>query len=67
MTRSSIQGRSNLPGQLEIPDTGEHMRQHVAKLAAAPLKPLKAQLPADVGLFGDEALQADMCEIFGAE
>lgn len=65
--RHSIQGRSDLLGQLEIPATGAQIRQHVERLATAPMKPTKPQLPADVGLFGDEATQLDLCEIFRAE
>jgi hypothetical protein len=34
------------------------------RLADSPLKPSKPQLPADVGLFGDESSQLDLIEMF---
>jgi len=38
-------------------------RGQARRKAAAPLKPSKSQLPCDIGLFIDEALQLDLVEI----
>lgn len=54
--------RSDLPGQLSLPDTGERMGELARRKAAAPLRPGKPQAPCDIGLFGDEAAQLDLVD-----
>lgn len=57
--------RSNLPGQLELPKTEERLADLARLKAAAPLRPVKPQIPCDHGLFSDEALQIDLEEMLG--
>lgn len=58
-------GRSNLPGQLELPDTGEDMAGLAKQKAAAPLRPSTDQKLCDVGLFSDDAAQLDLVDRLG--
>jgi hypothetical protein len=52
--------RLTLPGQLDLPDTGE---RPIAKIKAAePMRPAVPQKPCDIGLFSDEANQLDFIE-----
>jgi hypothetical protein len=45
----------------------DHDRAGLAReLAAAPLKPSKAQAPCDVGLFSDDSAQADLLDLVHA-
>jgi hypothetical protein len=37
--------------------------EHAARLAAAPLRPRKAQAACDLGLFSDDARQADLVDL----
>lgn len=57
--------RSNLPGQLELPQTEERLSELARLKASAPLRPVKPQAPCDHGLFSDEALQIDLEEMLG--
>lgn len=59
--------RHTLPGQLDLPDTPERMGDLARQRAAAPLRPSRPQLPCDHGLFGDEASQLDLIEMFMVE
>ena len=56
--------RSNLPGQFDLPNTAPDHAGLAKQLAAAPLRPVAPQLPADHGLFGDESNQLDLIEMF---
>jgi hypothetical protein len=67
MRGQSISGISYLPGQLELSGTSPSVREVLAKRAAAPLRPGKAQAACDVGLFGDDASQLDLVEMFMVE
>lgn len=52
--------RVDLPGQLDLPDTGPD-HAGLAKLrAAGPLRPTAPQQPCDTGLFGDQPKQIDL-------
>lgn len=63
--KRGVFGRSNLPGQVEIPQT-EPRPVELAKLkAAAPMRPTAPQKPCDHGLFSDEQLQIDLEEMLG--
>jgi len=62
-SRSSIQGVSYLPGQTNLPQTEPSEHQWMAARCAIQLKPSKAQLPCDIGLFSDEANQLDLIEM----
>jgi len=54
--------RSNLPGQLELPDTAERAANLARIKAAAPLRPVAPQEPCDLGLFSDKNLQSDLLD-----
>jgi hypothetical protein len=56
--------RSNLPGQIDMPQTEERSAALTRLKAAAPLRPAKPQKPCDVGLFSDDADQIDLIEMF---
>lgn len=56
-------GRSNLPGQLELPQTEERAADLAQRQAAAPMLPDKAQKPCDIGLFSDAAAQTDLVDM----
>jgi hypothetical protein len=56
--------RSNLPGQLDMPQTETRLAELAKAKAAAPMRPAKPQKPCDVGLFSDEADQMDLIEMF---
>jgi len=50
----------------ELPGTGitaARKRGRIMRLAMAPMKPAKPQLPCDVGLFSDNANQLDLVEL----
>lgn len=48
-------------GQFELPGAGpEPVRSTLQRRADAPLRPGKAQEPADFGLFGDDSRQLDL-------
>ena len=52
-----------LPGQLDLPSCDhEPSRLLLQRKADSPLKPGKAQLPMDIGLFGSDADQLDLIE-----
>ena len=57
-----------LPGQLTMRILNADLREDQAELAQRyadqPLRPAKPQLPADHGLFSDEANQLDLIEMF---
>ena len=56
---------SDLPGQTDLPSCDhEPSRLLLQRKADSPLKPGKAQLPMDIGLFSDESAQLDLCEMF---
>ena len=55
-----VQSRSNLPGQLELPDTAERPADVTTQRAAAPMRPSVPQKPCDMGLFSDDAKQVDL-------
>ncbi len=55
-----MQSRSDLPGQLELPDTGPQLADHAKRQTAAPLRPGTPQKPCDIGLFSDDAAQVDI-------
>jgi hypothetical protein len=59
--RQSVAGLSYLPGQTEIPGTAPACPAR--RLAQAPLRPSRPQLPCDHGLFSDEAAQLDLVEM----
>lgn len=61
----AFSGRSNLPGQLEIPDTGERLADLAKRQAAAPMRPGVAQKPCDHGLFDDTQTQIDLEDMLG--
>jgi hypothetical protein len=52
--------RSDLPGQLELPDTGERTAALARLKAAAPLRPTALQTPCDIGLFAPADTQAGL-------
>lgn len=56
--------RTDLPGQLDMPQTEERLAELAKAKAAAPMRPDKPQKPCDVGLFSDEADQMDLIEMF---
>lgn len=56
--------RTDLPGQLDMPQTEERLADLAKAKAAAPMRPAKPQRPCDVGLFSDEADQMDLIEMF---
>jgi hypothetical protein len=49
--------RANLPGQLDLPDTGERPADLAKRQSAAPLRPQALQEPCDHGLFSDQRNQ----------
>ena len=49
--------RANLPGQLDLPGTGERPANLAKRQAAAPLRPQAPQEPCDHGLFSDQGNQ----------
>lgn len=55
--------RSNLPGQLDLPDTAERIGDLLKQKAAAAMRPATPQQPLDVGLFSDDSLQTDLVEM----
>lgn len=55
-----MQSRSNLPGQLELPDTEPRPIDMAKRYAAAPLRAAMAQKPCDQGLFRDAPKQVDL-------
>jgi hypothetical protein len=55
-----VRSRSDLPGQLELPDTEPRPIDVAKRQAAAPLKPSTAQKPCDIGLFSDTPKQVDL-------
>jgi hypothetical protein len=57
--------RVDLPGQLELPDTGEDMAGLAKLKGGSPLKPTAPQKPCDIGLFSDNAAQIDLVDIIG--
>ena len=57
--------RSDLPGQLELPQTEARPAALAKHLAAAPLRPAVAQKPCDLGLFDDSQLQTDLEDMLG--
>jgi len=67
MRGQSLSGVSYLPGQLELSGTEPSLRAALARQAASPLKPKVAQAACDVGLFGDDAAQLDLVEMFMVE
>jgi hypothetical protein len=52
--------RVDLPGQLELPDTGERAADLAKLKAAASLRPEETQKPCDLGLFSDAKDQASL-------
>lgn len=54
--------RSTLPGQRDLPHTGEQLAELARRKAAAPMRPTKPQQACDVGLFGDQAGQLDIID-----
>jgi hypothetical protein len=56
--------RSDLPGQLDLPQTEENTAAAAMLRGAMPLKPKQPQKPMDIGLFSDEANQLDLIEMF---
>ena len=55
--------RRTLPGQLDKPQTETRLAELVRLKASAPMRAARPQLPADVGLFSDDALQADLVDM----
>lgn len=55
-----MQSHSNLPGQLDLPQTEARPVDVAKRQAAAPLRPDVPQKPCDVGLFGDQTKQIDL-------
>jgi hypothetical protein len=51
------------PRQMDLAQTDHDTVGLAKRLAAAPLRPRRAQLPADHGLFSDEAAQLDLVEV----
>jgi hypothetical protein len=49
-----------LPGQSDLPGTAGSNADLLKRKAAAPLRPARAQLACDAGLFGDEKNQLDL-------
>jgi hypothetical protein len=49
--------RANLPGQLDLPDTGERPADLAKRQVATPLRPQAPQEPCDHGLFSDQGNQ----------
>jgi hypothetical protein len=49
--------RLDLPGQLDLPDTGERPADLAKRQAASPLRPQAPQEPCDHGLFSDQGNQ----------
>lgn len=56
--------RHDLPGQIDLPQTGPDVRSLTQAKASAPMKPAKPQAPCDIGLFSDDADQMDLIEMF---
>lgn len=52
--------RSNLPGQLDLPQTEERPAELAKHKIASPLRGEVAQKPCDHGLFSDQAKQVDL-------
>lgn len=52
--------RVDLPGQLDLPDTGPNLAGLAKLRAAAPMRPDQPQKPCDIGLFSDDARQIDL-------
>lgn len=67
MERGAQKGRAVIlnddPRQMDLAHTAPDPAGLAKRLAAAPLRPRKAQLPADHGLFSDEATQLDLTEV----
>lgn len=55
--------RHTLPGQLDLPQTETRLAELARLKARAPLRATRPQLPADVGLFSDDAMQTDLIEM----
>jgi hypothetical protein len=49
-----------LAGQTCMPGTGADLAGLAKRIAAAPIKPNKAQEPCDIGLFSDSSSQLDL-------
>lgn len=56
--------RTDDPRQGALPQTGPDLAGLARQLAAAPLRPRKAQAPCDHGLFSDDADQLDLVSLF---
>lgn len=56
-------GRSDLAGQMELPQTGQRLADLAKRKAAEPMRATKEQKPCDHGLFSDEQMQIDLEEI----
>lgn len=63
----SIAGRSDLPGQMELPQTEQRAAELAKQKAAAPMLAPKPQKPCDVGLFSDNAAQIDLLDLLGGK
>jgi hypothetical protein len=55
--------RSDLPGQLDLPDTAADNAGLVKLMASAPLRAPKPQQPCDIGLWSDDARQIDLLDL----
>lgn len=60
-----MQSRSNLPGQLELPDTEPRPIDMAKRYAAAPMRARVPQKPCDHGLFDDTQTQIDLEDMLG--
>lgn len=55
--------RSTLPGQFDLPQTSPDLAGLARLKAKAPLRAAKPQSACDIGLFSDDALQADLLDM----
>ena len=62
MRHGNFSMRHDLPGQLEMPQTGEDTAGLAKQKALAPMRAPTTQKPCDVGLFGDSAAQLDLID-----
>jgi predicted RNA methylase len=62
--RASRVDRTPAGAQIVLPGAAKISKaEHAARLAAAPLRPRKAQAACDLGLFSDDARQADLVDM----
>lgn len=63
MTCRSISGRSDLPGQMELPQTDPRPAELAKRNITSRLLAKAPQKPCDIGLFGDDAAQTDLLDL----